>query len=102
MGRAKIFDRCAPKDGIESFDQLVEQFMSVEPYRKAQRVFLIVDNSSAHRGKRSIDRLQGAWPNLILIHTSLQSSLQSDSNQLYSSRVRSVGDRDGLTLGALT
>jgi DDE superfamily endonuclease len=72
--RAKIFDRCAPKDGIESFDQLVEQFMSVEPYRKAQRVFLIVDNGSAHRGKRSIDRLQGAWPNLILIHTPIHAS----------------------------
>lgn len=23
----------------------------------------------AHRGQRSIDRLQGAWPNLILVHT---------------------------------
>ncbi|MCA1710050.1 MAG: hypothetical protein LC808_44905, partial [Actinobacteria bacterium] len=39
--RAKIFDRCAPKDGIKPFDALVEQFMSVEPYRSAQRVFLI-------------------------------------------------------------
>ena len=25
---ARLFDRCAPKDGIEPFDQLVEQFMS--------------------------------------------------------------------------
>ena len=38
--RAKLFDRCAPKDGIVPFDQLVEQFMSVEPYSKAQRVFV--------------------------------------------------------------
>ena len=58
--RAKLFDRCAPKDGIVPFDQLVEQFMSTEPYSKAQRVFVIADNGSAHRGKRSIDRLQGA------------------------------------------
>ena len=36
--------------------------MSVEPYSKAQRVFVIVDNGSAHRGKRSINRLQGRWP----------------------------------------
>jgi hypothetical protein len=56
--RAKIFDRCAPKDGIEPFDALVEQFMSVEPYREAQRVFVIVDNGSSPRGNRSIDRLQ--------------------------------------------
>jgi hypothetical protein len=51
---ARIFDRCAPADGIEPFDTLVEQFMSIEPYSKAQRVFVIVDNGSAHRGKRSI------------------------------------------------
>ena len=53
--RAKLFDRCAPKDGIVPFDQLVEQFMSVEPYSKAQRVFVIVDNGSAHRGQ-ALDR----------------------------------------------
>jgi hypothetical protein len=46
--RAKIFDRCAPADGIEPFDQLVEQFMSVEPYSKAQRVFLIVVHTPVH------------------------------------------------------
>jgi hypothetical protein len=49
--RAKLFDRCAPTDGIVPFDALIEQFMRVEPYSKAQRVFVIVDNSSAHRGK---------------------------------------------------
>jgi hypothetical protein len=72
--RAQLFDRCAPKDGIEPFDQLVDQFMSQAPYSKAQRVFLVVDNGSAHRGKRSIDRLQGAWPNLILVHTPIHAS----------------------------
>jgi hypothetical protein len=29
--RARIFDRCAAKDGIEPFEAPVEQFMSVEP-----------------------------------------------------------------------
>jgi hypothetical protein len=72
--RAKLFDRCAPKDGIVPFDALVEQFMSVEPYSKAQRVFVIVDNGSAHRGQRSIDRLQGSWSNLILVHTPVHAS----------------------------
>jgi hypothetical protein len=72
--RAQLFDRCAPKDGIEPFDQLVDQFMSQAPHSKAQRVFLVVDNGSAHRGKRSIDRLQGAWPNLILVHTPIHAS----------------------------
>jgi len=72
--RAKIFDRCAPKDGIEPFDALVEQFMSVPPYSTAQRVFVVVDNGSAHRGQRSIDRLQGAWPKLVLVHTPIHAS----------------------------
>ena len=66
---AQDLRRCALKDGIEPFDALVEQFMSQHPYRAAQRVFLVLDNGSAHRGKRSIDRLQGAWPNLIVVHT---------------------------------
>ncbi len=48
--------------------------MSQHPYTRAQRVFLIVDHGSAHRGKRSIDRLQGAWPNLIVVHTPIHAS----------------------------
>jgi hypothetical protein len=72
--RAKLFDRCAPKDGIVAFDALVEQFMSVEPYSKAQRVFVIVDNGSAHRGQKSIKRLQSRYKNLILVHTPVHAS----------------------------
>jgi DDE superfamily endonuclease len=72
--RAKLFDRCAPKDGIVPFDALVDQFMSQPPYSRAQRVFMIVDNGSAHRGQRSIDRLQGTWDNLRLIHTPIHAS----------------------------
>jgi hypothetical protein len=71
---ARLFDRCAPTDGIVPFDTLVEQFMSVEPYRSAQRVFLVADNGSAHRGQRSIDRLKGAWPTLMLVHTPVHAS----------------------------
>ena len=48
--------------------------MSTPPYNKAQRVFVVVDNGSAHRGKRSIDRLQGSWSNLILVHTPVHAS----------------------------
>ena len=38
--------------------------MSQHPYRGAQRVSLIIHNGSTHRGRRPIDRPQGAWPNL--------------------------------------
>jgi hypothetical protein len=88
--RAKLFDRCAPKDGIVPFDALVEQFMSVEPYSRARRVFLIVDNGSAHRGQRSIDRLQGAWPNLILVHTPVHASWLNQAEIYFSVAQRKV------------
>jgi DDE superfamily endonuclease len=88
--RAKLFDRCAPKDGIVAFDQLVEQFMSVEPYSQAQRIFVIVDNGSAHRGQRSIDRLQGAWPNLILVHTPVHASWVNQAEIYFSIAQRKV------------
>jgi len=45
-----------------------------EPYASAPRVFWIVDNGSSHRGQAAIDRLQGRWSNLILVHTPLHAS----------------------------
>jgi hypothetical protein len=101
--RAKIFDRCAPKDGIAPFDELVGQFMGVEPYASAQRVFVIVDNGSAHRGKRSIDRLQGAWPNLILVHTPIHASWLNQAEIYFSIVQRKVlQPNDFADLDALT
>jgi hypothetical protein len=48
--------------------------MTKEPYRSARRVFWIVDNGSDHRGQASIDRLQGRWRNLILVHIPIHAS----------------------------
>jgi DDE superfamily endonuclease len=72
--RGRVFGRSEPKGGIEPFDRLVWQVMTKEPYASAQRVFWIVDNGSSHRGQAAIDRLQGRWPNLILVHTPLHAS----------------------------
>jgi hypothetical protein len=66
--RAKLFGRWEPKNGIEPFGRLVDEVMREEPYASADRVFWIVDNGSSHRGERSVKRLEGAWPNLRLIH----------------------------------
>lgn len=70
----KVFGRSERKGGIEPFDRLVRQVMTKEPYASARRVFWIVDNGSSHRGQASIDRLQGRWPNLKLIHTPVHAS----------------------------
>ena len=42
--------------------------MTTEPYASARRVFWVVDNGTIHRGQNAIDRLQGRWPNLVLVH----------------------------------
>jgi hypothetical protein len=72
--RAQVSGRCEDTTGIVPFGRLVEQVMTVEPYASAARVFWIVDNGSSHRGKASIKRLQGEWPNLRLIHLPVHAS----------------------------
>ena len=71
---ANLFDHVEPKTGIEPFGRLVEQVMSSEPYASARTVFWIVDNGSSHAGKASIQRLEGAWENLRLIHLPIHAS----------------------------
>lgn len=72
--RAKVFGRCETKSGIVAFSHLVDQVMSMEPYRSARRVFWIVDNGSSHRGERCIKRLQKAWPNVVPVHLPVHAS----------------------------
>jgi DDE superfamily endonuclease len=72
--RGTVMGRTEPKGGIAAFDRLVWQVMTKQPYASAKRVFWIVDNGSDHRGQRSIDRLQGRWRNLVLVHTPVHAS----------------------------
>jgi hypothetical protein len=66
--RGGVIGRCAATTGIVAFGQLVDQVMQQEPYRSASRVFWVVDNGSSHRGDTAVARLQGRYPNLILVH----------------------------------
>lgn len=72
--RAKLFGRCEAKSGIAPFDRLVAQVMTQPPYAQARRVFWIVDNGSAHRGARSVARLQAQYPRLVLVHGPIHAS----------------------------
>jgi hypothetical protein len=72
--RAKVFGYCDPTTGIASFDALVQQVMSQEPYRRAKRVFWIVDNGSSHRGQAACRRLQRQYANLVLVHLPVHAS----------------------------
>ena len=66
--RGGVIGRCDATTGIVAFGRLVDQVMQQEPYRRAPRVFWVVDNGSSHRGDAACQRLQTRYPNLILVH----------------------------------
>ncbi|MGH2715444.1 MAG: transposase [Thermoleophilaceae bacterium] len=72
--RPRVFGRSERRSGIVSFDRLVWQVMTKEPYASARRVFWIVDNGSSHRGRKAVERLERRWPNLVLVHLPLHAS----------------------------
>lgn len=72
--RAKLFGRCEYTSGIEPFGRLVDQVMGQSPYRKARRVFWIMDNGPSHRGERCIKRLQEKYPRLVPVHGPVHAS----------------------------
>jgi transposase len=67
--RARLFGRCEARSGIAAFDRLIDQVMRQEPYCSARRVFLVIDNGSAHRGAKGDARLRDRWPTLVPVHT---------------------------------
>lgn len=72
--RGLVMGRCEPATGIEPFGRLVAQVMEQKPYRRAKRVFWIVDNGSSHRGAAAARRLAQAYSNLIVVHTPVHAS----------------------------
>ena len=48
--------------------------MSQKPYRRAKRVFWIVDNGSSHRGRAACQRLHQKYSNLVLVHLPVHAS----------------------------
>ena len=72
--RARIHGRCEDTTGIGPFMRLVQQVMSQEPYKSANRVFWVVDNGSSHRGQAAADRLTAQFPNTVMVHTPVHAS----------------------------
>jgi hypothetical protein len=103
--RPRVFGRSEPKGGIEAFDRLVSQVMTKQPYASARRVFWIVDNGSSHRGQRSVERLEGRWPNLRLVHLPLHASWLNQVEIFFSILQRKLlepNDFEGLSVLART
>jgi hypothetical protein len=97
LSRAKVFGRCETTTGIKPFDRLVQQVMEQEPYRNAHRVFWIVDNGTSHRGAASVRRLQGDYPNLILVHLPLHASWLNQAEIYFSVVQRKVLSPNGFS-----
>jgi hypothetical protein len=66
--------RYEKKSGIAPTDRLIAEVMRREPYKSAKRVFWIMDNCSAHRGQKAVDRIRSRWPNALLVHTPVHAS----------------------------
>ncbi len=101
--RTKLFGRCETKTGIMPFTRMVQDVMACEPYRSARRVFWILDNGSSHRGLPSINRLQGRWPNIIVVHLPVHASWLNQIEIYFSILQRKVlAPNDFLSLANLT
>jgi hypothetical protein len=72
--RGTVLGRCEAKTGIVPFDRLVDDVLASPPYPEAERLFIIVDNGSSHRGEASIQRLRKRDKRIILIHTPIHAS----------------------------
>jgi hypothetical protein len=72
--RGLVMGRCEPSTGIEPFGRLVAQVMEQKPYRRANRVFWVVDTGASHRGEAAARRLAQAYANLIVVHTPVHAS----------------------------
>jgi hypothetical protein len=72
--RGIVMGRCEKRTGIRPFGRMVSQILKCAPYRDAERLFLIVDNGSSHRGQRSVERMQKRDKRITLVHTPVHAS----------------------------
>ena len=99
----KVFAATPDPTGIAPFMDLIGQVMNRPEYKNAPRVFVIVDNSSDHRGQTATGRLRDAYPNAVMIHTPVHASWLNQIEIVFSviqKKVLTPGDFPGLgTLG---
>lgn len=72
--RGVVLGRCEPRTGIAPFGRLVDQVLERPLYGEAERLFLVVDNGSSHRGDASIHRMKTRDPRIVLVHTPVHAS----------------------------
>jgi len=72
--RGVLFGRLEAKTGIAAFERLVGDVVCKEPYASARTVYVVCDNGSSHRGRRSVERTAEHFPNVFLVHVPVHAS----------------------------
>jgi hypothetical protein len=72
--RAKVFGQVVPNTCIVTFNQLVDQVMTQQPYMNSTRTFWIVDGGCAHHPSTFPTRLQEMYPNAVAVSLPTHSS----------------------------
>src|SRR5262245_10855056 len=72
--RGVVIGRCEAKTGIAPFDRLIDQVPARPPYTEADRLFIVVDNGSSHRGQAAIRRMRQRDRRIVLVHTPVHAS----------------------------
>jgi hypothetical protein len=88
--RGVVIGRCEPKTGIAPFGRLVEQVLERPPYDGAERLFIVVDNGSSHRGQASIRRMTKRDDRIVLVHTPVHASWLNQIESYFSIIQRKV------------
>jgi hypothetical protein len=81
---ARLFGRTEPTTGVAPFGRLVDQVMATAPYRRARRVYWVVDNGSSHCAQATVERLAVAHPKLVLVHLPIHASWLSQVEVYFS------------------
>ena len=70
----QVYGEVHPSNGIETFEATLARCLELPGYRTAERIFLIVDNGSAHHPHTSPARIQAQHPRVTMVHLPTHSS----------------------------
>jgi len=70
----KVFGETSTTTGIEPFERVLGHCLAQERYRKARRIFLIVDNGCAHHPSTAPARITAQFPQVTVVHLPIHSS----------------------------
>lgn len=70
----QVYGEVHPSNGIETFEATLSRCLDLPTCRTAERIFLIVDNGSAHHPNTSPARIQARHPRVTVVHLPTHSS----------------------------